>query len=157
MWKTRRPTLSPLPQAGHRSWTLEPWVRTKHMCKGTCEAWGHWIRVLSGFLPLSMGPSLFLKLINLFGCVGSWMWLAGSSLSHVGSLAVAHQTQELWRESAVVRGSFSSPTRNQTGVPCSVRLIFNHWTTRKFQAHPLASLWPRLGKKECGVSAAKGP
>ena len=109
-----------------------------------------------GFFHCPWGPSSFLKLINLFGCVGSWMWLAGSSLSHAGSLAVAHQTQELWRESAVVRGIFSSPTRNQTGVPCIVRLILNCWTTREVPGPSFSLSSCRLGKESVELAQLKG-
>ena len=74
----------------------------------------------------------------LFGCVGSQLWHVGSFILHVGRLL---QLQLTGLHGLSICGAWaylphgiwilSSPTRDQTQVPCIARQIFNYWTTRE--------------------------
>ena len=89
-------------------------------------------------------PSLSLSQIYLyiFGCVRSWLQHAGSFVVAcrlfiaVWGLPSSCGTGRLrsWGTRASLScdmWDLSSPTRNQTQVPCIGRWILNHWTTRE--------------------------
>ena len=94
------------------------------------------------FLTFSISLSLFHIYLCSFGCVRSW-------LQHAGSFVVACRLfiavwglpsscgtgrPRSWGTRASLScdmWDLSSPTRNQTQVPCIGRWILNHWTTRE--------------------------
>ena len=88
--------------------------------------------------------TFFKIFIYLFGCIRSQLQHTGSSSRHAGSFVVVlgllsscnyglHSCStwalQLWRGCSI--WDLSSPTRDQTHVPCTGRQILNHWTTRE--------------------------
>ena len=64
--------------------------------------------------------------IYLFGCVGS-------QSDHAGSFIVYHGLSSCGTQASFPHGMWdlSSPTRDQSCVPCIASWILNHWTTRE--------------------------
>ena len=72
--------------------------------------------------------------IYLSGCVGSQLRHAGSLLRYAAFFIVVRGLLSSCGTRAQLPHSMwnlSSPTRDQTRVPCIVRWILNHWTTRE--------------------------
>ena len=61
-----------------------------------------------------------------FGCIGLLF------VAH-GIFVVVHGFQIVWAFSVAAHGTWglSSPTRDQTGIPCIGRQIVNHWTAKE--------------------------
>ena len=76
----------------------------------------------------------------IFGCVRASLWHVGSFVAACGLLSkcgsqvpdvcgLSSYIAEVWLSCGM--RDLSSPTRNQTCIPCIRRWILNHWTTRE--------------------------
>ena len=93
----------------------------------------------------------------LFGWFRSQLQNARSSLHYVGSFITAHRLSSCGAQNQFLCSMWdpSSPTRDQTSIPCIAGWIANHWTTREVPVQNLSmihciasSLWTPFPKQE---------
>ena len=65
--------------------------------------------------------------ISVFGCIRSQLWRVGSFVMGCRLLSSCSTQAQLLHS----MWNLSSPTRDQTCIPCIRRQILNHWTTRE--------------------------